>query len=87
MTDRLLKLYKKVKDSPNNASFSDLCKLAEEIGFVFRNQSGSHSIYKHPNYNQIMNFQPDKRDKSKAKRYQVSQLISFIDDNKIIREE
>ena len=86
MTDRLLKLYRKIKESPTNASFSDLCKLAEEVGFVFRNQSGSHLIYKHPMHRNIMNFQPDKRNKSKAKKYQVSQLICFIDDNKIVKE-
>jgi predicted RNA binding protein YcfA (HicA-like mRNA interferase family) len=86
MTDRLLKLYKKLKGSQNNASFTDLCKLAEEVGFVFRNQSGSHSIYKHPIKRKIMNFQPDKRNKSKAKKYQINQLINFIDENEIIKE-
>jgi len=86
MVDRLLKLYKKLTVSPNNASFTDLCKLAEEVGFVFRNQSGSHAIYKHPKYKKIMNFQPDKKNKSNAKKYQVLQLISFIDDNEIIKE-
>ena len=82
----MLKLYRKIKKSPTNASFSDLCKLAEKVGFVFRNQSGSHSIYKHPMHGNIMNFQPDKKNKSKAKKYQVSQLIGFIDDNKIVKE-
>lgn len=86
MTDRLLKLYIKIKNSPTNVSFLDLCKLAEEVGFVFRSKSGSHSIYKHPIYGNIMNFQPDKRNKSKAKKYQVSQLIDFIDDNKVVKE-
>ena len=32
-----------------------------------------------------MNFQPDKSDNSKAKKYQVSQLIGFIDDNNLIK--
>jgi len=30
-----------------------------------------------------MNFQPDKKNKSKAKKYQIKQLIDFIEDNKL----
>jgi hypothetical protein len=43
--------------------------------------------YKHPIYQKMMNFQPDKNDKSKAKKYQVSQLIDFIDNNELIKED
>ena len=78
MTEKKIKLYKKLKKSPTNASFTDICNLAGEVGFDLRNQKGSHKIFKHPVHKNIMNFQPDKRDKSKAKKYQVAQLIGFI---------
>jgi predicted RNA binding protein YcfA (HicA-like mRNA interferase family) len=87
MTKKINKLYKKLKKSPINAAYNEICQLAQEAGFVFRKQSGSHKIYKHPIYRRIMNFQPDKSDKSKAKKYQVSQLIDFIDNNKLIKED
>jgi predicted RNA binding protein YcfA (HicA-like mRNA interferase family) len=87
MTKKILKLYNKLKESPTNASYDEVCQLAEKAGFVFRKQNGSHKIYKHPIYQRIMNFQPDKNDKSKAKKYQVSQLIDFIDNNELIKED
>lgn len=74
------KLYHKAKTSPSNLKYDELCLLAEKVGFEFRNQSGSHKIYKHPNHKKMMNFQPDKRDKSKAKRCQIRQLLDFIDE-------
>ena len=33
----------------------------------------------HPSIGKRMNFQPDEHDKSKAKIYQIEQLIEFID--------
>jgi len=87
MVDKKKILYEKLKKSSTNASFKDICKLAEEVDFVFRNQNGSHKIYKHPILKATMNFQPDKRDKSKAKKYQIVQLIKFIDDNNLIKGE
>jgi len=80
------KLYNKAKTSPTNFRFNELCSLAESVGFVFRNQSGSHKIYKHPTLKKIMNFQPDKREKSKAKKTQIRQLLDFIDEFKMIGE-
>ena len=74
------KLYRKAKESPGNLTFSDLCTLAEYVGFEFRNQTGSHRLYKQPTINKTINLQPDKRDKSKAKKYQIKQLLTIIDD-------
>jgi predicted RNA binding protein YcfA (HicA-like mRNA interferase family) len=81
------KLYKKAKSSPTNLRFSELCSLAENVGFAFRDQTGSHKIYKHTKYDRTMNFQPDKHDKSKAKKFQIRQLIDFIDEHKLIKGE
>ena len=77
------KLLNKAKKSPSNLRFKELCLLAEKCGFIYRNQSGDHKIYKHKEYAKIMNFQPDKKNKSKAKKYQIKQLIDFIEDNKL----
>ncbi|MEW6663799.1 MAG: type II toxin-antitoxin system HicA family toxin [Thermodesulfobacteriota bacterium] len=75
------RLLDKARTSPGNLTFDEICALAESVGFAFRNQAGSHRIYKHPAFGKIMNFQPDKRDKSKAKRYQIRQLLAFIEES------
>jgi predicted RNA binding protein YcfA (HicA-like mRNA interferase family) len=74
------KILTKAKKSPENLTFNELCSLAEHAGFEFRNQTGSHKIYKHPTIKKMLNLQPDKNDKSKAKKYQIKQLIAYIDD-------
>jgi hypothetical protein len=83
------KLITKARSSPKNFRFDDLCLLAERVGFVFRNQSGSsHRTYSHSIFKEaLMNFQPDKGDKSKAKPFQVKQLINFIDDHPSLAED
>ena len=73
----------KALSSKNNYLFKDLCSLAERAGFVFRSQRGSHLIYKHPSYFSeksfnTLNLQPDKNNPSKAKPYQVKQVVDFI---------
>ena len=78
------KLYRKAKESPTNLTYNELCSLAEMVGFEYRRSHGDHKIYKHPKLREIMNFQPDKSDKSKAKMYQINQLIDFIDENKLV---
>lgn len=80
------KIYKKAKYSPENLTFNELCSLAEHAGFEFRNQSGSHKIYKHPVNKKMMNFQPDEKNKGKAKKYQVGQLIEIIEEYNLMEE-
>ena len=80
------KLFKKARDSSENLTFNELCYLAEHAGFEFRNQTGSHKIYKHPVIKKTMNFQPDKKDKSKAKKYQTKQLITIIEDFNLMED-
>ncbi len=65
----------------NNYPFQDLCRLAESAGFVLRKQSGSHKIYKHPQYissfiSDRINLQPNKS--NQAKPYQIKQVVNFI---------
>ena len=80
--DKAIKLIESARSGPGSFPFDDLCRLAELIGFVFRHQSGSHRIYRHPETKAMMNFQPDKRDKSKAKPYQVRQLLKYIEEHR-----
>lgn len=68
------KLLEKAQRSPENFGFEELCALAECYGFVFRRQSGSHRLYKHPS-GIGMNFQ----DRGGAKSYQVQQLLKAIE--------
>lgn len=68
------RLLEKAQRSPQNFGFEELCGLAECYGFVFRRQSGSHRLYKHPS-GMSMNFQ----DRGGAKAYQVQQLLKAIE--------
>lgn len=82
--EKLLKLHGKFELSQSNVSFSDLCKLAEMVGFSFDRQSGSHRVYRHEKYPGIMNFQDVK---GKAKPYQVKQLLNFINEYNLTKKE
>jgi hypothetical protein len=70
------KLLDRARNFPSGITFDELCRLADNNGFIFRRQAGSHKIYKHPQ-GAMMNFQPDKN--GMAKTYQVKQLLDFID--------
>lgn len=76
------KLFRKACNSPNNLSFDELCTLAKQVGFIYKNSSGDHDIYKHPDGG-MMNFQPVN---GKAKPYQVRQLLVFIDENDLMED-
>jgi len=73
------KLLARARNSPFGITFDELCRIADKNGFIFRRQSGSHKIYKHPQ-GALMNFQPDKN--GMAKVYQLKQLLDFIDSQK-----
>jgi hypothetical protein len=79
------KLYRKAANSPDNLSFSDLCALAEAVGFVLRKRGGgtSHLIYRHPKVRELMNLQ---NDHGKAKPYQVKQLLTLIEEYELLEE-
>ena len=83
---RIDKLFKKAKNSPENLRFKELCFLAECVGFQFRHQAGSHKIFKHPIINKMLNFQPDKSDTSKAKKYQIKKLVEMIEDFDLMKD-
>jgi len=74
-------MNKKVYDSvlsgksDNNIKFTDFQKLIIDLGFVFRRQRSSHTMYFHDGINEFINIQ---KDGSKAKGYQVEQLRTVI---------
>ena len=80
------KLYKKAKQSPKNVRLKELCSLALHVGFELSNQEGSHMVYIFPSTGERMNYQSDKGDSSKAKSYQVKQLVDFIEDHDLVEE-
>lgn len=62
-----------------NIDFNELCKLLENLGFVLRRISGSHHIFSYGEIAELIDLQPDKKDHSKAKNYQVKQVRKFIE--------
>lgn len=70
------KLLERARSSPAGLRFSQLCRLAEALGFEFKRQKGSHRIYRHARAQELLNFQ---NDGGAAKAYQVRQLLSCID--------
>ena len=68
----------RARKNPASLKFSELCQLAELVGFKLKRTRGSHHLYRHPLLEGMMNFQADG---ASAKAYQVSQLIDYIDDH------
>lgn len=62
----------------SNINFNDLCKLLENKGLRIERISGSHHIFSYQGVLELIDLQPDKRDHSKAKAYQVKQVRSFL---------
>lgn len=82
--EKCQKLFDKMCKAQANIPFSDLCTLAELVGFTFARQKGSHKVYKHKKHPEFMNFQSVK---GKAKSYQIKQLIAFINEHDLLPKE
>jgi len=59
-----------------NVNFTDLCRLAERLGFELRRVSGSHHIFTHPEFPQLINLQSVR---GQAKPYQVRQIMRLVE--------
>lgn len=76
--------YEKLKDtilsakSDNNINFNELCNLLEKLGLKLDRINGSHHIFTMEGIDKIIDIQPDNKDASKAKGYQVKQVRKFI---------
>lgn len=62
----------------SNIGFGDLCGLLESLGMKMERISGSHHIFSFPGVVELVDLQPDKKDHSKAKKYQVRQVRIFL---------
>ena len=60
----------------SNVAFSDLCSLAEGLGFELRRVSGSHHVFVHPKIPELINLQSVR---GRAKPYQVRQLLRLVE--------
>lgn len=63
----------------NNINFNELCGFLERLGFKLERILGSHHIFSYENIVELIDIQPDKREHSKAKAYQVRQIRKFIE--------
>lgn len=69
-------LYRRLKGSPQDVRFEELCRAAELFGFEFRGGKGSHRVYVREGISEMLNFQ---NIKGEAKPYQVRQFIKVIE--------
>lgn len=67
--------YEKVLSGQGTIAFRDFEALLDALGFVFKNQKGSHRIYTHHAIDRPFPIQPDGKD---AKQYQVRQLRDMV---------
>ncbi|MEG5061344.1 type II toxin-antitoxin system HicA family toxin [Microcoleus sp. A2-C5] len=72
--------------SDANFSFSDLCEVIQILGFEVRIK-GSHHIFSKEGVEEILNLQPQKGDRSKAKPYQVKQVRAVILKYKLVNQD
>ncbi|MEG4811754.1 type II toxin-antitoxin system HicA family toxin [Microcoleus sp. F8-D3] len=72
--------------SDANFSFSDLCEILQILGFEVRIK-GSHHIFSKEGVEEILNLQPQKGDRSKAKPYQVKQVRAVVLKYKLVNQD
>jgi HicA toxin of bacterial toxin-antitoxin, len=60
----------------HNVRFTELCRLVKALGFEQRRVSGSHDIFAHPAFPEILNLQ---QVRGQAKPYQVRQLLRLVE--------
>ena len=74
---RIERLYRRIRASPNNCRFGELCRLVEAAGYEFARYSGDHRIYIHPTKRGVLiNLQDCK---GKAIPYQVRQVLGQVE--------
>ena len=62
-------------NNDNNIRYADFQNLLIDLGFEFKRQNGSHTMYYHSGIHEHVNIQ---KDGSKAKGYQVRQIRNII---------
>ena len=76
---RAPKILDAARRDPAGVEFNDLRYLVEAAGWVLKRISGDHHVFSRPRTPEIINLQPEKRDKKRAKRYQVLQVLDLIE--------
>jgi len=66
--------------------FKEFKTLIGQYGFEHRNTKGDHEIYKNMAIGKMLNIQPDKNDKSKAKKYQIKEFINILKNNGLLED-
>jgi hypothetical protein len=74
---KIEKLLAKVKNSPQNIRFDEICGLAESFGFEYKGGRGSHKVYSKKGLTDILTFQ---NVGGMAKPYQVRQFLKIIEE-------
>jgi hypothetical protein len=78
MADLIEKTLRRMRESPRNVRFNDLCKVCGRYFGAPRQKGSSHRIYRMPwAGDPRINIQ--KGDNGMAKAYQVKQVLSAID--------
>ena len=74
------KLFKTIMSgqSDGNIKFNDLCNLLDKLGIKLQRIEGSHHVFAFPGIIELIDLQPDTKDHSKAKSYQVRQVRRYI---------
>jgi len=70
-----VKLVKKAINNPNDLAFADFETLLKQQGWVFKRQTGSHTIWHSPKGHRLV----IQNKNGKAKGYQVKQFLAQLD--------
>ncbi|MDL2287953.1 type II toxin-antitoxin system HicA family toxin [Oscillospiraceae bacterium OttesenSCG-928-F05] len=70
------KFLQKILNNQKNIGYNDFVSLIEAFGFCRARSEGSHTIFKNPNVNEIINLQ---NVNGEAKPYQIKQFLQLIE--------
>jgi predicted RNA binding protein YcfA (HicA-like mRNA interferase family) len=74
------KLLKKALAGSKNIRFGDMVTLVEAFGFRLVRTSGSHHIFAHPDFPELVNIQ---NRKGKTKPYQIRQFLELVEQHSL----
>lgn len=69
-------LARLVRGDLANVSFSDMRRLVEAFGVELRRTSGSHHIFIHPEFRELLNLQEVR---GQAKPHQIRQFLRLVE--------
>jgi hypothetical protein len=78
------KLFAKILSGSDNTRFGDLVKVVEAFGFQLVRTKGSHHIFNHTDFDEMLNLQ---NKKGKAKPYQIRQFLLLVDQHHLDLDE